>query len=272
MANPSVQMSEETKKFQEAVNSYFNYNKYGYTPEKGYWLLFLLYLVKNNALQVIDTSKISRSHKSKLKVFLCYSFKNILKDVSNLSDEYKRLATCDCVVINLPDKDTDIQEIADGLGLRLDYNYHKDYLNINLVYTWTKLLQISPLWYEENSLWAFKEILKKIEGLTNSDKISQPKEITSLALSLLNPIEGKVYNPYSTLDILENIYEIKNNGVNSLFSLQNKNNQQCALIQLACLICDLEPNLVTNTDPIIDWRGEIGFDYIISTPPLGVRY
>ena len=272
MANSMITMSEETKKFQEAVNSYFDYNKYGYTPEKGYWLLFLLYLVKNNALQVIDTSKISRSNKSKLKVFLCYSFKNIFKDVSNLSDEYKRLATCDCVVINLPDKDTDIQEIADGLGLRLDYNYHKDYLNINLVYTWTKLLQISPLWYKENSWWACNEILKKIDYLICGDKISQPKEITSLVLYLLNSKEGKIYNPYSTFDILQYIQETQKNGANFLFSLQNKNNQQCAIIQLTCLICDLDPNLVTNTDPIIDWRGEIGFDYIISTPPWGVRY
>ena len=271
MANPSVQMSEETKKFQEAVNSYFDYNKYGYTPEKGYWLLFLLYLVKNNALQVIDTSKISRSHKSKLKVFLCYSFKNIFKDVSNLSDEYKRLATCDCVVINLPDKDTDIQEIADGLGLRLDYNYHKDNLNIFLVYTWTKLLQISPLWYEENSLWAFKEICKKISERREFELNAQPEGITNLIISLLDVKKGDIYYPYANWDVVDLLNANRKNE-DIISFIQPIENHKYALIRLALLSCDLSiPHAITNSNPLTNWRGDIGFDYIVSTPPWSVK-
>ena len=271
MANPSVQMSEETKKFQEAVNSYFYYNKYGYTPEKGYWLLFLLYLVKNNALQVIDTSKISRSNKSKLKVFLCYSFKNIFKDVSNLSDEYKRLATCDCVVINLPDKDTDIQEIADGLGLRLDYNYHKDNLNINLVYTWTKLLQISPLWYEENSLWAFKEICKKISERREFELNAQPEGITNLIISLLDVKKGDIYYPYANWDVVDLLNANRKNE-DIISFIQPIENHKYALIRLALLSCDLSiPHAITNSNPLTNWRGDIGFDYIVSTPPWSVK-
>lgn len=266
-----ITMSEETKKFQEAVNSYFDYNKYGYTPEKGYWLLFLLYLLKNNALQVIDTSKISRSNKSKLKVFLCYSFKNIFKDVSNLSDEYKRLATCDCVVINLPDKDTDIQEIADGLGLRLDYNYHKDYLNINLVYTWTKLLQISPLWYEENSLWAFKEICKKISERREFELYAQPEGITNLIISLLDVKKGDIYYPYANWDVVDLLNANRKNE-DIISFIQPIENHKYALIRLALLSCDLSiPHAITNSNPLTDWRGDIGFDYIVSTPPWSVK-
>ena len=271
MANPSVQMSEDTKKFQEAVNSYFDFNKYGYTPEKGYWLLFLLYLVKNNALQVIDTSKISRSNKSKLKVFLCYSFKNIFKDVSNLSDEYKRLATCDCVVINLPDKDTDIQEIADGLGLRLDYNYHKDNLNIILVYTWTKLLQISPLWYEENSLWAFKEICKKISERREFELYAQPEGITNLIISLLDVKKGDIYYPYANWDVVDLLNANRKNE-DIISFIQPIENHKYALIRLALLSCDLSiPHAITNSNPLTNWRGDIGFDYIVSTPPWSVK-
>ncbi len=271
MANSMITMSEETKKFQEAVNSYFDYNKYGYTPEKGYWLLFLLYLVKNNALQVIDTSKISRSNKSKLKVFLCYSFKNIFKDVSNLSDEYKRLATCDCVVINLPDKDTDIQEVADGLGLRLDYNYHKDYLNINLVYTWTKLLQISPLWYEENSLWAFKEICKKISERREFELYAQPEGITNLIISLLDIKKGDIYYPYANWDVVDLLNANRKNE-DIISFIQPIENHKYDLIRLALLSCDLSiPHAITNSNPLTDWRGDIGFDYIVSTPPWSVK-
>lgn len=266
-----ITMSEETKKFQEAVNSYFDYNKYGYTPEKGYWLLFLLYLVKNNALQVIDTSKISRGNKSKLKVFLCYSFKNIFKDVSNLSDEYKRLATCDCVVINLPDKDTDIQEIADGLGLRLDYNYHKGYLNINLVYTWTKLLQISPLWYEENSLWAFKEICKKISERREFELYAQPEGITNLIISLLDVKKGDIYYPYANWDVIDLLNANRKNE-DIISFIQPIENHKYALIRLALLSCDLSiPHAITNSNPLTNWRGDIGFDYIVSTPPWSVK-
>ena len=269
MANPSVQMSEETKKFQEAISEYFNYNKYGFTPEKGYSLLFLLYLVKNNALQVINSNELSRNDKSKLKIFLCYPFKNIFKDLSNVSEEYKRLATCDCIVINLPKKEAEIQEIADGLGLNLDYNYHKDYININLVATWARLIQISPLWYEENSLWAFKEIYKRIESLMSYGEIRQPEEVTALTQKLLDTKEGMVYNPYANIDYVldsmereEEVYYF-HHTINSL---------QSALIRLAYLIKDGEFGYaITNSDPITDWKGENGFDYITATPPWGIK-
>ena len=258
-------MSEETKKFQEAISDYFNYNKYGFTPEKGYWLLLVLYLVKSNAISLCNGKALTKSERSNLKVIL----HNALKD--NNEAPLPAFKTCDCLIVNKPEIETKVQEIADTLGLNLDYNYHKNYTNTNLFLVWYKLCCISLLWYEENALWAFKEVYKKIEGLIRFGNTSQPKEITSLALNLLNPMDGDVYNPYSSSDILDYLQESKEKGFKSLYFLQNIDKKQCAIIKLAYLLCELDSNLVIDTDPINDWRGSIGFDYIISTPPWGVR-
>lgn len=266
MANPSVQMSEETKKFQEAVNSYFDYNKDGFTQEKGYWLLLLLCLIKNDALRFINSKQTSIYEKSQLKVIFYYPLKDLYNG-TKLTDKDESLYLSDCLVIDYPEKENVIQEIAQGLGLNLSYEYHRMYRNENLILTSLKLLLISPAWYEENSAWAFREILDKISKFTHYREFCQPREITSLAINLLNPAyESEIYNPYATTDyLLESIAS----GHHVFYHHQTINISQQHLIQLAYLLGNDCGYAISNINPITNWCGES--DYIISTPVWGIK-
>lgn len=264
MANPSITMSEETKKFQEAVAEYFSYNRtYGYLKENGYLLLLLLYLVKNDAIKLINSKKLTNAELSKLKVLFCYPFKNL--NGREMSEELDYLYSCDCCVINLLDKEKEILEIADGLGINLEYDFHKNYGDINFVSTLFKLISISPVWYKENSLWAFEEICGKISFRYNG--VIQSKELISLLVKLLDAKSGDIYYPYANRDIVE---YIKANGISKdiMSFIQTLNTNTFYLIRLILLYNDLSvPYIITDTDSIDDWHGNEGFDYMLATPP-----
>ena len=211
MANPSITMSEETKKFQETVTKYFSYNTtYGYVKDNGYLLLFLLYLIKNDAIKLINSKKLTNAELSKLKVLFCYPFKN-LKGIE-MSEELENLYSCDCCVINFSDKEKEILEIADGLGINLDYDFHKNYGDINLVSTLFNLVLISPLWYKENSKWAFETICSKFSYRSDYEYIL-PKEVRTLLVKLLDAKSGDIYYPYANRDVIDIIKDIKDNGI-----------------------------------------------------------
>lgn len=266
MANPNITMSEETKKFKETINAYFDYNRYGYTPEKGYWLLLLLCLIRNNAVCFINSKQMSIYERAQLKVIFYRPLKEFI-DQTILTDE--KLYSSDCLVINYPEKEAKIIEIAQGLGLNLSYDYHRMYRNDNLIVTFFNLVFISSKWYEENSAWAFKEILNKIDSLTNYKEYSQPREVSSLAVSLLNPAdESEIYNPYSTSDYL---LEFIASGYNNFYCHQTNNVCQGYIIQLAYLLSSGSGWSISNENSISHWMGERNFDYIISTPPWGVK-
>lgn len=264
-----ITMSEETKKFQEAVNSYFDYNKDGFTQEKGYWLLLLLCLIKNDALRFINSKQTSIYEKSQLKViFYCP-----LKDLYNgtkLTDKDDRLYLSDCLVIDYPEKVNVIQEIADGLGLNLSYEYHRMYRNENLILTSFKLLSISPAWYEENSAWAFKEICNKISEKRYSDFFIQPQEVSSLIIDLLDSQSGRVYNPYANIHSIDYINATSKYKNLSWDFFMNRN-ESYHLIRLASLLFDKDPqtySMVCSKDLDL-WFSDIRYDYIVSTPPWG---
>lgn len=266
MANPNITMSEETKKFKEIVNSYFDYNRYGYTPEKGYWLLLLLCLIRNNAVCFINSKQMSIYERAQLKVIFYRPLKEFI-DQTILTDE--KLYSSDCLVIKKTEKEAKIIEIAQGFGLNLSYDYHRMYRNDNLIVTFFNLVFISSKWYEENSAWAFKEILNKIDSLTNYKEYSQPREVSSLAVSLLNPAdESEIYNPYSTTDYL---LEFIASGYNNFYCHQTNNLCQGYIIQLAYLLSSGSGWSISNENSISHWIGEGYFDYIISTPPWGVK-
>ena len=266
MANPNITMSEETKKFKEIVNSYFDYNRYGYTPEKGYWLLLLLCLIRNNAVCFINSKQMSIYERAQLKVIFYRPLKEFI-DQTILTDE--KLYSSDCLVIKKTEKEAKIIEIAQGLGLNLSYDYHRMYRNDNLIVTFFNLVFISSKWYEENCAWAFKEILNKIDSLTNYKEYSQPREVSSLAVSLLNPAdESDIYNPYSTTDYL---LEFIASGYNNFYCHQTNNVCQGYIIQLAYLLSSGSGWSISNENSISHWMGERNFDYIISTPVWGVK-
>ena len=281
-----MKKSQETRKFQDAVNVYFSYNKvFENINKKGYLLLLLIYLIKNNGIKLINSKGLTNAELSKLKVLFSYS----LKDYSgnDVPKDIEQLRSYDCCIIDFPDKENELLEIADGLGIKLDYDSHKNsntgflykalnYLfsnkdnnNNNLVFILNRLKSISSLWYKENSWWAFKEICKRISENRDSDLYSQPKELRSLLINLLDAKSKNIYYPYANWNIIE---YIKGDGMseNNMSFIQAADKETYYLIRLALLYNDISiPNIISSSSCITDWRGDIGFDYIVATPPYG---
>lgn len=270
MANPNITMSEETKKFQEAVNEYL-----ALYPDAGGWVLLLIYLIKEKALRYIN-SNLETINRSDLMVMLYFPAKllkeKLIKEGFQYSDSVYNL---DTFVIELPLHKEKILKIAKCFNIDLDYasNVNKDADQwCNQLTTYLALNSISSEWYQENACWAFEEVVCKISKEWFDIEAKQPNEVSLLLLSLLDCKKGELYNPYAGTEFVNYIHWLKNKNFTDFYYTQTQSLFLYGIMELSNLFLPLHhfPSY-RNEDSTKNWLGNIEFDYIFSTPPWGVK-
>ena len=261
-------MSNETERFNFALDLFFGMN-----PAKRYWILLALYFARNNKLQTID------NYEGDGFVMATMSVDHIGQ--RNIVEEWNQKGVKSRSVVAIVDDDK--KDIIDEIYYGFDVdaiNYLNSQPNKELGFFGLRqmeptylvevaelLIGISKDWYEKNTSRAFLSILRRA-GRSNrfSDgPFYQPEELTRLIVELLNAKEGSVYNPYSGLcsfgaSISSNCryyaQELSIDYILGKFNLLLHNKRNA--------VCEKE-------DSQIKWKGALGFDYIVSSPPFGVR-
>ena len=268
MTAETMNMSNETERFNYALDLFFGMN-----PAKRYWILLAMYFAKNKKLQTIDNYEGND--------FVMATMSVDLIGHRNIVDEWnqKGVKSRSVVAVVDDDKKNIIDEIYYGFDVDA-INYLKSQPNKELGFFGLRqmeptylvevaeiLIGISNDWYEKNTSWAFLSILRRA-GRSNrfSDgPFYQPEELTRLIVELLDAQKGSVYNPYAGLcsfgaSISSNCryyaQELSIDYVLGKFNLLLHNKRNA--------VCEKE-------DSQIKWKGALGFDYIVSSPPFGVR-
>ena len=270
MANPNITMSEETKKFQKAVNEYLDL--YPYT---GGWILLLIYLIKEKALRYIN-SELETINRSDLMVMLYFPAKVLKEQIIEEGFQWSdSVYNKDTFIIDLPLHKEKILEIAKSFNLELDYtsNVNKDAEQLMCqLKTYLTLDSISPEWYNENTWWAFNEVTSIISKEWFDINPKQPSEVSFLLLSLLNCEKGELYNPFAGAEFVNYIHWLKNKNFTNFYYTQTQSSFLYGIMELSNLFLPLHhfPSY-RNEDSAKNWLGNLEFEYIFSTPPWGVK-
>lgn len=271
MTKGNTNFSNETEKFNHAVDLFFGMN-----PEKRLWILLMFYLAKERALRVVDNydgtggfqlmaymliDDISDKTVTKRWAEQGIRSRAIIADAPNTLDcHFDELA----YAIDL-DSHNNAQVVDGTTGVFSKYRWEAIYLvEISEI-----LISLSDEWYTENSAWAFDSLIKRISNKYGREVgiFSQPKELTDLVGKILDAKAGSVYNPYA--------------GIASYAMTIGKDcsyiGQEFSSISNAIGKLNLLVNGKTNSSlelciPERHWRAaNQRFDYIVSTPPFGLR-
>ena len=258
-------MVNETERFNYALDLFFGMN-----PAKRYWILLALYFAKNRKLFAIDNYEGND--------FVMATMSVDLIGHSSIVDEWlQKGIKSRSIVAKVNDDQKDIiDEIYYGFDVdainylngqsnkKLGFFGHTQMEPTYLVEVAEILIGLSPKWYEGSSQQAFNLILKRAQRSDDKSEVMfyQPKELTSLAIRLLNAKKGSVYNPYAGIcsygvGLNKNCkYYAQEVSVNYVIGKLN------LLMNAKCdATCEM-------TDSVSDWAGENNFDYIIATPPF----
>ena len=271
MTKGNTNFSNETEKFNHAVDLFFGMN-----PEKRLWILLMFYLAKERALRIVDNydgtggfqlmaymliDDISDKTVAKRWAEQGIRSRAIIADAPNTLDcHFDELA----YAIDL-DSHNNAQVVDGTTGVFSKYRWEAIYLvEISEI-----LISLSDEWYTENSAWAFDSLIKRISNKYGREVgiFSQPKELTDLIGKILDAKAGSVYNPYA--------------GIASYAMTIGKDcsyiGQEFSSISNAIGKLNLLVNGKTNSSlelciPERHWRAtNQEFDYIVSTPPFGMR-
>lgn len=271
MTKGNTNFSNETEKFNHAVDLFFGMN-----PEKRLWILLMFYLAKERALRIVDNydgtggfqlmaymliDDISDKTVAKRWAEQGIRSRAIIADAPNTLDcHFDELA----YAIDL-DSHNNAQVVDGTTGIFSKYRWEAIYLvEISEI-----LISLSDEWYTENSAWAFDSLIKRISNKYGREVgiFSQPKELTDLIGKILDAKAGSVYNPYA--------------GIASYAMTIGKDcsyiGQEFSSISNAIGKLNLLVNGKTNSSlelciPERHWRAtNQEFDYIVSTPPFGMR-
>ena len=261
-------MSNETERFNNALDLFF-----GMIPAKRYWILLALYFAKNKKLQAIDNYEGND--------FVMASMSVDLIGHSNIVEEWNQKGIKSRSIVAIVDKrlKLTINEINKCFELdanRLEYsifNQDKTFGRFNqmestyLVEVAEILIGISQSWYERNINWAFFSILRRAKQVDRLEKDSfyQPEELTQLMIELLDAKDGFVYNPYARLCYFGTAL-----STNCQYYAQ-EHSSDYAIGKLNLLLHNRTNAECVRQDPQKNWKGDTGFDYMVSAPPFGVR-
>ena len=261
-----MNMSNETKRFNYAIDLFFGMN-----PAQRYWILLALYFAKNKKMQAID------NYEGNDFVMAVMSIDFIRH--SNIVEEWNRKGVKSRSIVAIVDEDQKeiIEEIYYGFdvnAINLNSHPNKEYGFFGtrqmeptyLVEVAEILIGISDDWYEKNINWAFLSILRRAKQNAHSDGVSyQPEELTHLIVKLLDAKEGTVYNPYAGLCFLGTAL-----SPNCYYYAQELS-LDYAIGKLNLLLHNRTKAICKHENSTTDWKGELGFDYIVSIPPFGIR-
>lgn len=260
-------MSNETEKFNKALDLFFGMN-----PAKRYWILLAFYFAKNKKLQAID-NYIGDD-------FVMATLSIDLIGHSSIVEEWNQNGVKSRSIVAFVDeaqKDT-IDEICYGFDVDA-INYLNGQSNKDLGF-WglqqmepTYLVEVAEIliglsneWYEKNTNWAFMSILRRAKRSERSEgAFYQPEELTRLMVELLDAKEGSVYDPYAGLCSFGTAISSGCRYYAQEISLDY------VIGKLNLLLHNKSNAICEQGDSFNDWKGDSGFDYIISTPPFGIR-
>lgn len=259
----TMSMSKETELFNQTIDLFFSMN-----PSKRHWILLALYLAKNKKLAVLDNYIGEDLVLSVLDIDLLR-----LSDTKN-AEEWERKSVFTRSVVAILDKEQRpvIEDIYNSFDNESqDGNSHgllgiKQMEPTYLLWIAETLNSLSDEWFCQNTRYAVDSIMKKmIDEDHNVGEFYQPKELTELALMLLDANVGSVYNPYAGVGS----YGAALNPNCKYYGQETSDWNVVGILNL--LINGKENYVLEKEDSVSRWKGEDNYDYIISTPPFKVK-
>ena len=267
MTAETMNMSNETERFNYALDLFFGMN-----PAKRYWILLAMYFAKNKKLQAIDNYEGNGYVMATMSVDLI-GHRNIVEEWNQ-----KGVKSRSVVAIVDNDKKDIIDEIYYGFDVDA-FNYLNSQPNKELGFFGIRqmeptylvevaeiLIGISDEWYEKNTSWAFLSILRRARRNNRFDgPFYLPEELTRLIVELLDAKDGSVYNPYAGLCSFGTAIPSSCRYYAQELSLDY------VIGKLNLLLHNKTNAVCEKEDSQTNWKGNLGFDYIVSEPPFGVR-
>ncbi len=281
MTMGNTKFSEETRKFHKALDLFW-----GMRPEKRLWIILMLYFGKERALKIVEnTSPQEYAKTNSCPDYYWHVMASLsIDEITNPDTRNKWIksgistrfvwaeapANFDCTLDELVYAvDVDSHNVSQPENSSQNIFNRRQWESIYLMEIAEIFISLSDEWYQENATWAFNVIVKWIQNHygINSGIFMQPAEITALVGRILNAENASVYNPYA-----------------GICSYAMTIGQGCDYIgQELSLITSMigKLNLLINErhnakleNSIVDenWKGDNQkFDYIVSTPPFGLR-
>lgn len=263
--------TEMMRQFNEVVEKFMGMN-----PQYPYWLLFILYLRKNNRLR-IETNYDGDDY----NVLACIdsSFVSQCTSAETISKWRENGIVNQCIIgdfvkdsiehslcqelLNITEKDS-LFNFLDERSKFLETLFSiKQWDPAVLMTVGRNLIEMPNEWITENFSSLFDNLLSRILFRYKIEFV-QPNEVTKIASSLLRYNGGIVYNPFAGLASYG--IELK---ADDDYICQEFNHKIATLAKLRLLANDGNPLSVREEDSYENILGH--FDYLISTPPLGLK-
>lgn len=272
MTKGTVNFSNETEKFNYATDLFFGMN-----PEKRLWMLLMFYLAKERALRVIDNYQGHADGGFSLMAFLHIDDITDNKVIQSWLD----LGINNRAVIAEAPNHINFDELAYAIDVD-SHNYMQNSVTCQhgifaknrwepqyLMEVADILISLSDDWYKENTKWAFDALIRRIHNQYGKESsiYTQPKELTEIVGKILSANEGEVYNPYAGVCSYATII-----GDNCSYLGQEVFPISNAIGKLNLLVNDRKNAILEQCTGETYWRAyNHQFDYIVSTPPFGLR-
>lgn len=272
MTKGNTNFSNETEKFNHAVDLFFGMN-----PEKRLWILLMFYLAKERALRVVDNYDGAGGFK-----LMAYMRIDDILDKTVAKKWAEEDIRSRAIIADAPKTlDCHFDELAYAIDVD-SHNYAQIVDNtqqgifskfrweaIYLVEISEILISLSEEWYTENSTWAFDSLIRRLSNQYGKESgiFIQPKELTDLVGRLMDAKSGKLYNPYAGTCSYANVI-----GEDCSYLGQEFFHTSVAIGKLNLLVNGKQNAIVEHCIVDRHWRAHNQkFDYIVSTPPFGLR-
>lgn len=272
MTKGNTNFSNETEKFNHAVDLFFGMN-----PEKRLWILLMFYLAKERALRIVDNYDGTGGFQ-----LMAYMLIDDISDKTVAKRWAEQGIRSRAIIADAPNTlDCHFDELAYAIDVD-SHNYAQRVDNtqqgIFSKFRWEAqylieiseiLISLSDEWYKENSTWAFDSLIKRISNKYGREigLITQPNELTELVGKILNAKQGAVYNPYAGIGSYATIIGDDCSYVGHDFSPITN-----AIGKLNLLVNSKKNAQLVQGTVDRHWRAtNQEFDYIVSTPPFGMR-
>lgn len=270
MTKDAMTQSEQTKSFNESVDLFFGMN-----PKSCNWILLLLYFCKERLVNVVENYSGNSDN-----IFLRLDIDDISDDKVVAQWNNANIRNKCIIVDNQHNSFQQVRDLIEEINNDIFYNRRGDNPgNIFLIDRWEptflfqiaeRFISISDEWYAESATWAFDVIVRRIQNHLgmHGGFFVQPQEITELAVGLLDATSGSVYDPYAGLCSYAVKLDEKCEYYGDEFFTPAYVAGKLNLLISGKNNAKLGRRSVTENWTVAEKQC---FDYIISTPPFGLR-
>ncbi len=261
MEKREQKLTTASEQYSKAINLFF-----GMSPKYPYWLAFILYLRKENRLQIA-----ANFDESAFNVLASINKSEGEAHLGKLIQvEWEITGRTNTVVLGIfsPDsKDHNLFKELMKIEHSSDANIFKDgrWEKGYLLEVAEALISLPDEWLRENFDNLFDDLLQRTAAIIRYRNDSmQPKELTNLAVKLLNYNGGIVYNPFAGFASYGLALNIGNNYIG-----EEINQETAAIAQLRFSARCTNPGKIHICD---SFRSSVNhFDFAISTPPFMLK-